>query len=524
LLVLLVIVAALFRCHDLDYGGYSEDEVAKVAAIRAYSRGEWVANAEHPMLMKAMMAVSTAGAAVWNRAASDVGWPRLSPEAAIRLPNALAGAAAVIPLFLLVRSLSGPGIALWASWFLAVDVNATGINRIGKEDTFFLLFLLFGAWLYEEARSRHLLRGDPPHWWYAASGAAFGLMLASKYLLYYWGIWALSAVVASVEARRPGTRRSGPRTDVRQHASKWFYLAALGAFLAANPVVLLPGTWKYVLGYVHGTTITHHGAFFAGRVYVNVTSATPWGLPWHFYLTYLVTKTPLPVLAAMSVGLVELVRRRHERGPVFARVFLILFLLPASLMAGKFARYLLPTFVVLDIVAALGVVRAWDLIAGSRRSAARALAAGAMATALVGASLMAQVNSSPYPSLHLNGIGRRVTAPGGLFPNDELYDVGMRESVEWVARRARPGASIASDAPGVVAEYLRRYGRPDVEARSLSGAGLAPPPTESWLLAQASHACFESFETVEQIRRRQRPDFVARVRGTVAVETFRLPW
>jgi hypothetical protein len=519
-LVLVVIVAAVFRCHNLDYAGYSEDEVAKVQAIRGYARGDWSVNAEHPMLMKALMAASAAGASRWNRVASDVGWARLSPEAALRLPNALAGAAAVIPLFLLARSLFGRGIAIVACWLLAVDVNVTGINRIGKEDTLFVFFLLLGAWLYEEARTRHLRRGVTPHPWYAASGAAFGAMLASKYLLYYLGIWAIGGVVASAEARRV----PGQWSAIRQRASKWFYLGALGAFLTANPAVLAPETWRYLLGYLHGGTVTHHGAFFAGRVYMNMTETTPWGLPWHFYLTFLVTKIPLPVLAAMVVGLVELIRRRHERGAVFARVFLILFLLPGSLMAGKFVRYLLPTLVVLDIVAALGVARAWDLIAGSRRLGARAVAGVAAAALMLGAPLLAQIQASPYPSLHLSAIGRHVAAPGGLFPNDELYDIGVRESVQWIAQRARPGASIASDAPGVVAEYLRRYGRSDIEARSLSTAGLAPPPTESWLLAQNSHLCFESVEMVEQVRRRQQPDFVVRVRGTAAAQAFRLPW
>jgi hypothetical protein len=287
---------------------------------------------------------------------------------------------------------------------------------------------------------------------------------------------------------------------------------------------MLPETWHYNLGYLRGGTITHHGAFFAGRVYINTLGSTPWGLPWHFYVTYILTKTPLPVLAAIGVGIAELVRRRHERGAVFARVFLIFFLVPFSLIAGKFVRYLLPTLVVLDIAAALGVVRAYELLAGRHAAPARALAAAVSAAVMLAAPLMAQIHSSPYPSLHLNGIGRLVAAPGSLFPNDELYDIGMRESVEWVARRAGPRASIASDAPRVVAEYLRRYGRPDIAVRSLSRAGLALPPIESWLLAQDSHACFESFEMVQQLRRRQRPDFVVRVQGTVAVETYRLPW
>jgi len=183
--------------------------------------------------------------------------------------------AAVIPLFFLARSFFGRATALRASCLLALDVTAAGINRIGKEDSLLVLFLLLGAWLYEEARVRHLHDGFAPHRWYAASGAAFGLMLASKYMPYYLGLWALFGVAASAEARRArvgcGTEENGPT----QRASKWFCLAALGAFVAANPPILLPETWRYLLGYARGETITHHGAFFAGRVYMNTIGITP---------------------------------------------------------------------------------------------------------------------------------------------------------------------------------------------------------------------------------------------------------
>lgn len=522
-LILIVAAACVFRCYGLDYGGFSEDEAAKAAAIRAYEQGDFTANAEHPMLMKAAMWDSVACARAWNRAADGAGWPRISVEAALRLPNALAGVATVAVLFLLARSFFGRATALWAALLLALDVTVTGLNRIGKEDSFLVLFLLLGAWLYEEARVRHLRDDAPPHGWYVASGAAFGLMLASKYLLYYLGIWALFGVAASAEARRdagPG----GVRGWSEPRAPLWFYVAIVGGFIVGNPVVLLPEIWRYVLGYIRGRTITHHGLSFAGRLYLNQPGATPWGMPWHFYLVYLATKTPLPVLGAMTLGLVQLVRRRRQRGAVFGRVFLLFFLLPASLAASKFGRYMLPTLVVFDLVAALGLAWAFDLVARVRRPVVRRLAATGLTVAVVGAPLVEQIRWSPYQSLYQNSFGSALAEPGLISPNDELYDIGVREAVAWIAQRAAPGASIASDAPGVVEEYLGRYGRSDIEARYLSMAGVAPPPVESWLLAQDSHACFESIQVVEQVRNRQRPGFVHRVRGTTAVAAYRLPW
>lgn len=523
-LAAIVLLAATFRVQGLDYGGFSEDETNKVEALRAYAAGDFTANAEHPMLMKVAMFVSASAAGGWNHVAARAGWPAMSPEAALRLPNALAGAAAVIPLFLLARSLFGPLVALWASLLLALDVTVTGLNRIGKEDTFLVFFLLLGMWCYEEARARHPRGGAAPHRWYAASGAAFGLMLASKYMAYYLGLWALFRLAAGAEERKAAARPSSADTAPPRRAPGSFYLATAAAFVAANPVILWPGTWAYFLHYAGGGTMMHHGAYFAGQLYPNAITDTPWGLPWHFYLLYLAVKIPLPVLAAIAVGLCELVRLRRTRGGVFARVFLLFFLLPSSLAASKFARYLLPTLVVLQLVAALGIVRALDLVVQWRRPRVRVAAAGAIVALVVVSALTAQVSSAPFATVHLNALGHRLATPGSLFPNDELYDVGMREAVHWIAQRAAPGASIASDAPGVVAEYVRRAGRGDIKVRSLSMAGLPPPPADVWLLAQKSHACFESEQVVAQVRRRQAPVLVYRLRGTPAVEAFHLDW
>ncbi len=519
----IVVLAATFRIQGLDYGGFSEDEVNKVAALRAYAAGKFTANAEHPMLMKLAMLGSTAAADAWNHLAGWAGWPVVSPETALRLPNALVGAATVIPLFLLARCFFGPLVALWASLLLALDVTVTGLNRIGKEDTFLVFFLLLGTWLYEEARARHAPGGTVPSRWYAASGAAFGLMLASKYMIYHLGLWALFRLAAGAEERKLTGSRPAP-AGPRRRAPRSFYVAALVAFVIANPAILSPATWAYCLHYASGGTMVHHGAYFAGQIYSNAITDTPWGLPWYFYLLYLGVKIPLPILAAIGVGLIELVRLRRRRGAVFARVFLLFFLLPSSLAASKFARYLLPALVVLQLVAALGVVRTLDLVTRWRGPRLRMAAAGAIVALVVVTALSAQVTAAPFASLHLNAIGHRVSTPGGLFPNDELYDMGVREAVLWIAGRAALGASVVSDAPGVVGEYLRRAGRTDIEARPLATKGLPLPPAEVWLLAQNSHACFESQPTVDLVRHRERPVFVFSVRGTATVEVFHLDW
>jgi len=54
------------RLTGLGNIGFAEDEINKLEAVRAYDRKDFSANAEHPMLMKALMDVSLRGARVLN--------------------------------------------------------------------------------------------------------------------------------------------------------------------------------------------------------------------------------------------------------------------------------------------------------------------------------------------------------------------------------------------------------------------------------------------------------------------------
>src|SRR6266404_129561 len=88
--VALVVVTSLafgYRAVALSTYGLSEDEVNKVRAIEQYRQGHFVANAEHPMLMKLAMWGSVDAAEAWNRIAPPD--QAVSLETALRLPNAV---------------------------------------------------------------------------------------------------------------------------------------------------------------------------------------------------------------------------------------------------------------------------------------------------------------------------------------------------------------------------------------------------------------------------------------------------
>src|SRR5258706_10341315 len=455
-LTVVLVAAALTRTSHLATYGFSEDEINKVHAVEEYRQGRFGANAEHPMLMKLAMWGSVALSERWNAVAPPE--RAMSLETAIRLPNALAGAATTLVLFAVVELLFGARRAIVASALWALDVNAIAISRIGKEDTFLLLFFLLAVWCYERAKRQGAADPSGAQRWYTASGAAFGLMLASKYMPQYRAIYALFNTLTDDE---PGANRP----------NRLLHFGAMAAaFGVANIAVFFPDTWRYCVAYVQGGMLVHHGNPYAERLYVTNVPISPLGMPATFYLRLLATKVPLAVLGAAVAGGIELVRRRHERGYVLLRVLLVFLLLPYSLMAAKFLRYALPLFAVVDIVAAIGIVAgvSWLLRKGWLPRPVRiATALAAVVVFIVGVAA-APLSAAPFFSVFQNAAGERLALPATVFP-EETYDFGVREAVAAIAASAAPGAVIVSDASAVVAHYVKQSPRRDLRVASLSG-------------------------------------------------------
>jgi len=175
-LALLIVIGFGLRVSQLSAIGFAEDEMNKLDAIRAYERGDFSANSEHPMVMKLLMWASLRNA------------PVDSEEAALRLPNALIGALTVIPLFLLTAAFFDRWTALLAAAFWTFGINAITHNRIGKEDTLLVFFMLFGFYFFLRAKQISPRAHASRMRRYAASAVSFGLMIASKYFPHYFGL------------------------------------------------------------------------------------------------------------------------------------------------------------------------------------------------------------------------------------------------------------------------------------------------------------------------------------------------
>jgi hypothetical protein len=486
-LAIVLVAAGFTRTAHLATYGFSEDEINKVHAVEEYRQGRFGANAEHPMLMKLAMWGSVALSERWNAVAAPD--RAISLETAIRLPNALAGAATTLVLFAVVELLFGAPAAFAASTLWALDVNAIAISRIGKEDTFLLLFFVVAVWCYERAKRQGVTDPSGAQRWYVWSGAAFGLMLASKYMPQYLPIYALFNTIADPE---PGANRPNRR---------WHFGAMAIAFGAANIAIVFPDTWRYCVAYVQGGMLAHHGNPYAGGLYVTNIPVSPLGVPATYYLRLIATQVPLAVLGAAFAGGIELVRRRHERGFVLLRVLLLFLLVPYSLMAAKFLRYALPMFAVIDVMAGVGIVSgvAWLLRKRWLPRQVRIVTACAATAVLVVGAVTAPASASPFFSMFQNAIGERLAPPAVTFP-EETYDFGVREAVSAIAAAAAPAAVIVSDAPDVVAHYLKGSARPDLRVGSLSAGGIPSREAEVWVIVQDEHITFENQLLVWQLR------------------------
>jgi hypothetical protein len=456
------------RIYRLGAESLSEDELNKVKAVAEYrEKGLTPANGEHPFLMKAMLAASIIVSERWNDLAPARSNPQLqiSTETAARLPGALLGALSALLIFFVTREIFGAEVALVAAALWALDPAAIGFNRIAKEDSFLLFFFLLGNvfWLRGQTVAEEGRRRPEPFYWAAA--AAFGAMLASKYVPHYFAITAAYYYVFQGDAA----------VRWRMGKRKWMvFFAVMGlAFLVCNPTILLPGTWQEMRVFAREGRIGHDSYEFLGHLYRNQMTLWLQGSPWYFYYTFIGVKLATPVVVAFIVGLPQLFRKRLGDGRYFIFFWLFFWFFPFTFMGGKFTRYTTFVLPAVLITAAVGVYAAAGLLARviprlDTDGRARAYACSALALVVLASSAYASVGAAPHYRLYTSALGGGWERAGDYFPHDEFYDASTREVLEEVARLAAPGARVASETPELTSYYARLAGREDLRELSLS--------------------------------------------------------
>ena len=410
--VLLVIVSLGFclRVRGIDHMGFNEDEVTVLNAARAYLRGNFTLNREHPMFMKSMIAVSLAAGDQWNRGLGRS--HQVSDEFAVRLPNTIFGALTAVVIFLFAQEFFGFQVGLLSALLWSVGTFAITVNRLAKEDTFLVFFTWLAYYFYLRAKTLSAIDVRRGEKWYGASGASFGLMLASKYFPHFLGLNALYYYLSP-------DRRKYPLLHWRGNAV--LFGTCVLVFLIANPVVLLPGTVKYILYYVGEGTMTHHGYLMMGRFYYDDPAHLRGGMPIFFYPLLLVIKTPLPVLGAFALGLVEIFRRRRERGPYFVLLMFFFWIVPFSLLSAKWLRWMLSWMPTVYIISAIGIVKLLSWCSSTAQQRINRRLVPALITVLAAVFLLhpawVAVKSGPFYTSYLNSVG--MGRSGYYFPHDE---------------------------------------------------------------------------------------------------------
>jgi hypothetical protein len=497
-LALMIICGFGLRLSGISRLGFAEDEINKLDAVYAYEQGDITPNAEHPMLMKALMFVSYEAAKLWNTRRPN---SRISDEAAIRFPNILFGALTVIPLFLLTGALFDRRYALATCALWAFGINAITYNRIAKEDTLLVFFMLFAFYFYLRAKQTSGFDAGGKRWYFSLSGISFGLMMASKYFPHYFGLNALYHHLYKVRHQQPGE----PSWKVPRR----YFVLTLVVFLIANPAVLLPQTWEYLQAYTSGNLLRHTGYLMGETLYKNNVQGTPfWGTPNYFYLLFLAIKVPLPVIIAFVTGLVVCIKNWRNSAHGFVLLMFVLWIVPYSLMGAKWLRFTLSLMPIVYMMAAVGIVAVlqWvsSILKQFKAERMRVLAYGIILLFFIALPAWTAYASRPHYALYTNSLAGK-DAAGFYFPHDEFYDDGLREAIKYVCDTAPQGAFIVNETPGVARYYLQQYGRNDLQLRVLSDPQFnVDSQQETFVILQRGRTYFENIEKMNEVRERFR--------------------
>lgn len=463
-LTLMLLVGFGLRATQLGAEGLSEDELNKLQAVEDYrTHGLTATNGEHPMLMKALLTISVVAVERWNAGALVASYPslKISTEAALRLPGALFGAMTALLIFLLTTQLFGTEVGLIAAALWALDPSGIAFNRIAKEDTFFIFFFLLANAFW--VRGQHVAESESgrPTPFYWASAAAFGAMLASKYLPHFFGIsvsyyWIFQGIKT---------------TRWRLGKGRWLiFFAIMGVvFLICNPAILLPGTWHEMRAFAGEKRIGHDAYEFMGTLYGNQMTLWLKGNPWYFYYVFMGVKLAVPVVLSFLVGLPLLFRKRFGDGRFLILFWMLFWFMPFTVLGGKFTRYFTMALPVVLITAAIGVQFIGQQVARLfENEAMKSYARAAVAVLVLAFPAYASASVLPHYRLYTNVLGGGWARAGSYFPHDEFYDASMREAVTELSRQAPAGARVASESPNLVTYYAQLAGRNDLISLSLS--------------------------------------------------------
>ena len=508
-LAICALVALWLRLDRLSAEGFADDELHKWLAANRYLIGDFGGDdLEHPMLMKSLIALALI-------AGRTFGWV---PETITRLPNALAGAVAVVVLGLLGRRLFGRVAGLFAAALGAVSVSWIGYQRIAKEDVVLGLFVLVLCLCIADAKAA-ADGGEPQRVrrFEFVGALSFAAMLATKYYPYLPLLPI--AMVLSI---------SSGDTTYRVSLRRWVELGLVSLlfFLCLNWIIVRPSTWSYFIAYIGGSTqggrATHLTMLFMGRFYETAFPGGVRRLPFWFYLVFAVVKQTPGTLLLSLAGLIWAVFKRRPSQRLILAWLAVWFVSQAVISGAKYGRMFVPIFSVFFLLA--GAAASW-LIEWAQRPKRSALAAGGIAVALAGASIVpelaASLSHAPHFRTYISPLGGGERLVSWYFPHCDYFDAGFREAIDYVAQHAEPAAEIASEIDWTAGYYAERAGRNDLLFTMLRPNDACQRRRVCYVAVQVGRRYEVNRSAVEALSKR-RPWHTVSIRGVDAVKVYRL--
>ncbi len=459
--LLLTLLAFVVRIDRIGFNSLSEDESAKWLAVQEYRQGHFAGvNSEHPMMPKMLAWASLAVGERWDHVASRHSWPSMRPEGWLRLPNVLFGAATATILFLFCRQMMGLAGSFAAAFFWAVSPLAVAINRLDKEETPVTFFTLLACYFYCRAKQATTERSTGR--WYDLSGVTFGLAIASQYLFHLFGLNALAWHLAG--------RRGLDHKPMGSRSLRLILLLVM-ALLVTNPLIVSPTSCVSAFHWLHHASVQHTGYDFHGRLYPNFAARFFSGVPWYFYFWLLLVKTPIPVLVAMILGSILVLRDRRTLASCFFCALGLVQLLALSVCGAKWIRYSLPFLPFLFLAAGYAVQQTWQYARGRKITL---VAVGMSAIILFGWPLVELRSWAPYYPFYLNSVGGGASKITRYFAPDEVSEFDTREVAQDICPTAPPALRLATARPLSMTYYLANCGRSDIQIVPLYDSGYVP--------------------------------------------------
>lgn len=515
-LLIITIVAFGIRLYKLDSVGLSFDEVNKIEAAKRYDKGDLSYNVEHPMLMKSLIWLTLSFSAKWNE---EIGKHYrhliISDEVITRFPNILAGALTTIVIFFLSNELFNTTIALCSAFLWATGINAVAINRIAKEDSLLVLFMLAGFFYFWKGKRINDMANKYRVRYYLLSGASFGLMLASKYFPLYLGLNFLLHY----------TRKHNTPTNLplgKKLLAKFFIVLFI-TFIAVNPSVFLPSNIHYLINYVTENEVPHHGYEFNGRLYYNNFWKLSNTTPIYFYLLFMIIKLPPGLLFAFLIGIYIIVKGTRNDSYYFLKFMLLFWLVSYSIVGAKWLRYTLSLMPWVYITAAVGIYYIQSMINKISKQGFLHYVSYFIIIILLLSPILSIIHINPYYMLYVNIIGGGDKNQAKYFPHDEVYDAGMREAVEYIVTNSPLNSIIVSDSTEVVRFYAHKYNRQDLISLPISKSQFqqhCEPSNSLYIIDQKGRRYFENEKCFDYLYEHQYPIFRVWIRNVNTTNVY----